>query len=565
MKKITQTIFNGLLILCFINITFKSLAQISEDGIPPSFTNLTLQKINFPTVKLIPPDIVKLNAEDNLLEQQKIKKPPRMAVSIPVDINMDNSGTWITLNNGDRIWILCIEAPDALALGTYYDNFYLPDGTELYLYNEDKTQVIGAFTSKNNHESGLFATEFIQGSKTYIEYYQPAMVSSSPIFHINEIAYGYRLIHFPFLKTKEFGDSQACEVNVNCPQGSNWQDQKRGIARISIKIGSYYYWCSGSLINNVKEDCTPYFLTACHCGDGASTSDLNQWVFYFNWEAPGCTTPTTSPSWKTMTGASFKATDGNEGNNGSDFYLIKLNNTPPASYNLYLNGWSRSTTPSPSGVSIHHPAADIKKISTYSTTLTSGSWGATNSHWVVKWSSGVTEEGSSGSPLFNNSKQLIGSLTGGMSACTINGAGSGTGPNEPDYYGKFSYSWANNGTVASKRLKDWLDPNNTNVTAINGRYACQNVSINEQQNNNQINLFPNPAKDYIVINMGNDPNLKDTRISISDIVGNIIATFMVTETFPNMIKLDISNYAPGIYFIKIDNQKNIITKKITKI
>jgi hypothetical protein len=266
-----------------------------------------------------------------------------------------------------------------------------------------------------------------------------------------------------------------------------------------------------------------------------------------------------------MTGASFKATDGNEGNNGSDFYLIKLNNTPPASYNLYLNGWSRSTTPSPSGVSIHHPAADIKKISTYSTTLTSGSWGATNSHWVVKWSSGVTEEGSSGSPLFNNSKQLIGSLTGGMSACTINGAGSGTGPNEPDYYGKFSYSWANNGTVASKRLKDWLDPNNTNVTAINGRYACQNVSINEQQNNNQINLFPNPAKDYIVINMGNDPNLKDTRISISDIVGNIIATFMVTETFPNMIKLDISNYAPGIYFIKIDNQKNIITKKITKI
>ena len=36
-----------------------------------------------------------------------------------------------------------------------------------------------------------------------------------------------------------FGDSESCQVNVNCsPEGDNWQDVKRAVCRISIKIGN---------------------------------------------------------------------------------------------------------------------------------------------------------------------------------------------------------------------------------------------------------------------------------------------------------------------------------------
>ena len=63
--------------------------------------------------------------------------------------------------------------------------------------------------------------------------------------------------------------------------------------------------CTGNMINNTTNDCTPYFLTADHCADGSSVSNHNQWVFYFNFEASNCNNPGSSPSSNTMTGFFF--------------------------------------------------------------------------------------------------------------------------------------------------------------------------------------------------------------------------------------------------------------------
>ena len=65
------------------------------------------------------------------------------------------------------------------------------------------------------------------------------------------------------------------------------KDEKKAACRISIKAGFSYGWCSGSLINNTANNCTPYVLTADHCAFGqssyASANDHNQWIFYFNY------------------------------------------------------------------------------------------------------------------------------------------------------------------------------------------------------------------------------------------------------------------------------------------
>jgi PKD repeat protein len=117
-------------------------------------------------------------------------------------------------------------------------------------------------------------------------------------------------------------------------------------------------------------------------------------------------------------------------------------------------------------VSIHHPAGDIKKISTFSGNTVSTQWGsATGSHWRVTWTAnanghGVTEGGSSGSPLFDNTGNIIGTLTGGGSYCTALSA--------PDQYGKMAFHWTNNGTTAIEQLKPWLDPANLNVLVFGG-------------------------------------------------------------------------------------------------
>jgi len=444
-------------------------AQTNRGGTPVSFSGAVTGDY---VEKVLPkPDMKFIQEEDEADAKNGVLR--KVGRSILVDINLNNSGSWETLPNGDRIWRLKIKAEGALALGVYYNHFWLPAGARMYLYNEDHSRVLGAYTQENNTESGLFATELMPGNAFTIEYFEPSRTKGFSVISISEIAYVYRDFKFGN-NTKEFGDSESCEVNINCSEGTNWQDEKKGVARIFLKVGSSYGWCSGTLLNNQRQDCTPYMLTADHCGNGASTADLNQWVFYFNYEATGCPDPSGEPTSNSMTGCTLKAHGGNEGNSGSDFYLVQLSQAP--TFNPYYNGWDKNNTPSSSGVSIHHPAGDIKKISTYTTALASAGWNGSGlqSHWRVVWAAtanghGVTEGGSSGSPIFNGSGQVVGDLTGGGSYCSA--------PTQPDYYGKFSYSWDQNGTTAATRLKDWLDPDNTGITTLNGFYCGSGTPV----------------------------------------------------------------------------------------
>jgi hypothetical protein len=158
---------------------------------------------------------------------------------------------------------------------------------------------------------------------------------------------------------------------------------------------------------------------------------------------------------------------------------VELDDPPVTAYNHRWAGWDRSTgdfacsaaTPC---ATIHHPNTDEKRI-TYSTTPTqASSWGGgtpgDGTHLWVHWATdppgpftvpGVTEPGSSGSPLYSEAHRYIGQLHGGPSAC---GA---TGDNLSDYYGRFSVSWTGGGT-SSTRLSNWLDPGNTGVMTLDG-------------------------------------------------------------------------------------------------
>jgi len=459
MKKV---LFVLTLFIFIVNLNI--VAQISQGGTPPSFINTSITS-EYDFIQLQKPDLKNILNEDDYDDKNGVFK--RNARLLPVTLNMENSGDWTDLPDGGKVWRLKIKSEGALALGVYYDDFYIPTNGKLFLYNGNKKQVIGAFTSINNPESGLFATELIQGDNVTLEYYQPAGTNGNPIISIENIAYVYRDVKFWYEKnTTGFGDSDYCQVNVNCsPEGDDWQDEKRGVARIYVIMSQGAGWCSGSLINNVRQDCTPYLLSADHCSEGSTANQFNQYVFYFNYEASGCSNPLSPPSSGTVTGCS-KVAAANAAS-ASDFLLLELNSAIPSSYNAYFNGWDRRNITSASGVAIHHPAGDIKKISTYTSSTTSSSWGGSvYSHWRVYWSAtpnghGVTEGGSSGSSLFNSAGRIIGDLTGGASYCS--------NTNGQDLFGKISYSWDSYGSSSSTHLKEWLDPDNTGIETLNGK------------------------------------------------------------------------------------------------
>lgn len=540
-----------------------ALTQISSGGIPFSFNQENISQ-QIADIKVESPDFQKINAEDLISDTSFL--PRRISIILPVDIDMIQSGSWLELDNGNRICRLKIHTKGALASNLYFSNLFLPEGAKLFLYDESRKQIKGAYTNLNNSESGYFATELFAGENIILELNLPDEIKSDPIINISEFGYAYRDVpHYE--EGKGFGGSDWCEINTKCsPEGDNWQTQKSGVVRILVKVSGAGFWCTGSLVNNVEFDGTPYLLTADHCAfqlnQYASESDLDQWVFYFNYESYTCENPSTEPELLSMVGASKVAQGGKRGQEGSDFYLVLLNDQVPTSYGPHFLGWSRLNEGSDQGVTIHHPEGDIKKISTYLTPLESSGWygNGLQSHWKVYWSEtennwAVTESGSSGSPLFNEQGKLIGTLTGGLAACDASGA---LGPDKPDYYGKFSYHWESNGTADTAQLKPWLDPNNTGI------YSCDGLTLAVEDyeivNNLEINIYPNPANEYFFINF---TSVESSQFSITvyNILGKPIKE-LNSQYLVSDFKVDVNDIPEGVYFLAIDWGNNNIVKKL---
>ena len=461
-------------------------SQINEGGMPTSFI---LNKHQTPILdsyeikELIAPNMKTVEAED-LVSSDK-GKPYRVAVNLPGNFNISNSGTWTELSNGDRIWRFGIKIKDAKALNIYFENkISIPEGGKLHAYNGNHSQFAGAYTSKTD---GFKAIEMIQGDMITLEYLMPRTSQELPVFTINSIGYYYRGVsdHIQVFETGRPVDvdrADACQVDVACSEITGWEEQRDAVVKYSFVISSSTFVCSGSVMNNTALDCKPYILSANHCGDPSSSTQITDHIWYFNYQRPSCsvgnTTPYNGAQSQTMQGGVFRAsselgthppTTSNQVA-GSDFVLVELNNPIPSTYNTYYAGWDKNNSTSGTGVGIHHPSGHEKKISTYSTSTVSTTYnsGWSGAHWRVFWAGttnghGVTEGGSSGSPLFNSSGQIIGHLSGGGSLCTAT--------NQPDLYGKTNKAWDQDGTTAASQLKPWLDPNNSGVTSLSGTYA----------------------------------------------------------------------------------------------
>lgn len=555
----------GITTVILFLITYHQLfAQISEGGRPASFDLKSDARV-IKTISPQLPDMASIYAED--LANDSLSLPRRFSIMIPVEIDLIKSGTWLQLDDGSQICRIKIQAAGALANNLYFDKFFLPVGAKLFLYDDLKNQVKGAFTSYNNPKGDNFAVELIAGEVVVLELNIPAEITSTPVVNIAEFGYAYRDVP-RYDNVKGFNDSDWCEININCsPEGDDWQFQKNGVVRILVKVSGGGYWCTGSLVNNVRIDATPYVLTADHCayqiGHYATDDDLEDWIFYFNYESATCDNPATEPQTLSMTGASKIAQGGNRGQTGSDFYLVLLNDQVPLNYNPFFLGWSNVDEVSDQGVTIHHPEGDIKKISTYLAPVESSGWNfnGLQSHWKVIWAQtennwGVTEAGSSGSPLFNDEGKLIGTLTGGWAACDESGA---LGPDKPDYYGKFSYHWQSNGTTDTAQLKPWLDPDNTGVQILAG--LTLDIKKHSIVNNLDINIYPNPASEYFFINFTNFES-KTHLISIYDIVGKLVKDIDYSNQEAEF-KVNIEDIPNGVYFLTIkDDRKNIVKKLI---
>ncbi len=472
------TIIKYLVAIVLLISSVNSLAQISHGGIPYGLKTKTLRQ-PITEVTLAAPDYNKLRNEDDSLSSLGV--PERMGVTISLPVQVNKSGTLTDISSTIRIGRFNVTVPGATGLAFYFSEFHLAPGDSLFIYSKDLTHYIGAFTQQNNKKNGLFATEEVKGESVIIELVDNKLNYEESVVNISDVLVAYTPLSFRengigVDRLNFLGAADTCEINVKCPEGDGWRDQINGVVRIKSKVGNNAFWCTGSIMNNTALDFTPFILTADHCAtyleNYSSANDISQWVFYYNYESVSCENDAPAGVAGSMTGAVKISASTTVNLDGSDFLLLELDESIPNNYNPYYQGWDATGDISQNGVGIHHPEGDVKKISTYTRPLEISEWGENpGTHFLVYWSRtqngyGVSEPGSSGSPLFNSQKYIIGTLTGGLSECTT--------PEQPDQYGRIFYSWDKNGPLDSDRLQPWLDPINTGLRVLEGSY---NVKI----------------------------------------------------------------------------------------
>ena len=466
-------------ILCLLSKY--ALCQISEGGTPISLS-LGIDTRNLPAIVMPSVDVETLLRED-ANTQNNVQRPFRFGYTHEVDIDIKKTGTLKLLPNGDKIWLLKIYSANAYSINLIYKQFHLGSGSKFFIYNEDETMILGAFTPKvSNNPDNVFATDLVQGNTIILEYYEPEY-SNDGVIIINKVIHGYINLF-----GNRAGESAYCNFDIHCGNSNyTWHnDLKRSIALIIMGNAV----CTGCLVNNTNNDLTPYFLTANHCYYDEKNKpypdrDPATSIFRFKYWNSGCNTNDPNPNnWKSITGAILKAHY-----KPTDFALLELSTMPPASYNVYYAGWNRANNPKDWGgidiLGMHHPRGDVMKwcFGEYKETVTWGNDVIFKTHWKVEFNTGTTQPGSSGSPLFTSfGRHIVGQLSGRQNSPCVGG-------NDIDEcycdslrigeYGRFDESWKGNGTNDT-RLRNWLDPNNYQhivyIDGVNGPSCVENLT-----------------------------------------------------------------------------------------
>ena len=459
-------------------------------------------------------DAQKLIDEDS---QPRGAKPLRYGYNQLLSIDPNYDGQWDIAPNGDRVWRIAIRSEGAYALRVFLENFVLDDSARLFFYSPSYDHLYGAYTSDNHTTDNIFSSPLVPGDVVVVEYNDSADASLD--FEIASIVHDYKNFYSMIDRDRN------CGMNVNCDEASAYENQINSVAWLDLG----WSICSGGMVNNTSQDLTPYFLTADHCVSGSNASNCR---FYFNYETSGCSGNNAGAGSYAHSSQMLSRSYGMD----PDYALLLITDDIPESWEVYYAGWnvtdlsydSFATVDVDEGVGISHPAGAPKKISfSYGSAVTSN-WNGTNevtegpTHWVIWWNSGGTEGGSSGSPMFDSNKRVIGPLSGGPDVeCE----------SSDDYalYGRLSVAW-------DMGVSDYLDPAGTGQRWLNGTYVPIIYGCTDDDADNY-----NP-----------DATINDGSCEYTDYVGD--SSIYFGSTTSNSVDIKISNTIPigGVQFQVVD-------------
>lgn len=447
------------------------------------FSQLSAQKVVY---TLAAQDVSALQAEE------VVRESPLFASAIPLSISSAN-GVWARQDAANGRWELGFQMAETHGLALYLDQLNLPEGGKLFLEALQDGQTIRTQpqTAASASARNRIFTGFLPAKKVTLVYEGPVFPPETAAFRIWRADQVFRPdIFAPQKQLQDFGNSNACQINANCPAGEGWEEEKSSAARILVVVAEGTGYCSGTLMNNTAEDGRPLFLTGYHCQDGF-TPLYDLWRFDFAYTALGCENPAAAPSFTAYLGALARS-----GSRAHDFLLLELTDATFDASTHYFAGWDRSDGQvSGTILGFHHPMGDIQKLgrsngmNIFNNTIT---WSQdlitpAGYHFRMLYNLGTFQVGSSGSSVYDSNRRLRGYLSGGNPSCP--------GTTEA-FIGRLFQAWSGDG-LATNRLSDWLDPLGLEPLTLDGR-RLQGNGIGRLLNG-QINFADSPVENVRLI------------------------------------------------------------------
>ena len=412
----------------------------------------------------------------------------QFAVPVPHSASTATSGTW-SVAGGKATWSYAVQVPTAVSLSFHALSASLPASATLLVSGGQSASSYRA----SDLRRGELWSRIHAGDTLEITLTVAAAERAAVDFRIVSLQAGYRAIaagvqdhplyrRLAMAAAGTAADNASCVTNYECEVTAG--NATAAAATVALVVENLYQ-CSGTLINDVPGDDTPFVLTARHCetgrlGGGNPAAAAAVTVY---WDATSaCGTALGSiyggglPS---QTGARTVVEQ-------QDVWLIELDSSPMPP-DAQFAGFDASGGAVAGGYTLHHAEGrDTQFVGWSGTAFALEEQDALGTGYVSDLLETVNQTGNigpgaSGSGLFNRNDHLVGALALGRTSTDASGYGAcpATPPPAPNGtngvadFTPLAAVWASTADTTSSTggttLQSVLDPGTTGSLVVPGK------------------------------------------------------------------------------------------------
>jgi hypothetical protein len=415
--------------------------------------------------------------------------PVQFAVQVPQAIDVSQDGTWSAAGSIST-WRYTVQVPTVVSLSFHAVRIRLPQTASLSVAGKSGT---ATYAARDLRREEMWSRVQL-GDTLEFTLTVPSRDKHSVELSIDGLQAGYRSLggrvpdHPTYRQLVAKGlaaTPSSCVQNYAC--SSNANNQAPSKATVAVLVENLYQ-CTGTLINDVPSDNSPYVLTARHCQSGklggGNPGAATAVTIY--WDAvTACGQPLGSlydPSIPTQAGASTVVEQ-------QDAWLIRLGYSPVVD-DAQFAGFDASGGSVAGGYTIHHAAGANKQYTAWFGQAfpiqQAGVLGVTYiSNFLETVNQvGTSGPGASGSALFDQNDRLVGSMSlgrkssdpSGYGTCPVSPPMAPNGSNGTNDFTALSAVWNSTADTTSSTgsvtLKSVLDPAATGLTLVSSAPAA---------------------------------------------------------------------------------------------